>query len=82
MLEIRKWQLFAEEILANESGRSADGVPVRKIALAAVVQNPYAGRFSPQLDLLTDDSPGFGREFGRRLVAALMRSTCARITTR
>ena len=30
MVEIRKWQLFAEEILANERGRSADGAPVRR----------------------------------------------------
>jgi Amino acid synthesis len=71
MVEIRKWQLFAEEILANETAQTADGAPVRKIALAAVVGNPYAGRFSPQLNLLTDDSPAFGREFGKRLVAAL-----------
>ena len=71
MVEIRKWQLFAEEILVNETGRTSDGAPVRKIALAAVVHNPYAGRFSPQLDLLIDDSPALGREFGRRLVAAL-----------
>jgi hypothetical protein len=71
MYQVRKWQLFAEEILANETGQAADGAPVRKIAVAAVLQNPYAGRFSAQLDLLTDPSPQLGSAFGRRLVAAL-----------
>jgi hypothetical protein len=71
MLQVRKWQLFAEEILANETGQAADGVPLRKVAVAAVVQNPYAGRFSAQLNSLLEFSPGLGSEFGRRLVAAL-----------
>jgi hypothetical protein len=71
MLQIRKWQLFAEEILANETGQAADGAPVRKVAVAAVVQNPYAGRFSTDLNALLEDSPELGKEFGRRLVAAL-----------
>ncbi len=71
MYQVRKWQLFAEEILANETGQAADGAPVRRIAVAAVLQNPYAGRFSAQLNLLTDPSPQLGSAFGRRLVAAL-----------
>jgi hypothetical protein len=71
MYQIRKWQLFSEEILANETGQPADGAPLHKIALAAVVQNPYAGRFSQDLDLLVNDSSKLGAAFGRRLVAAL-----------
>jgi hypothetical protein len=71
MYQVRKWQLFAEEILANETGQAADGAPVRRIAVAAVLQNPYAGRFSAQLNLLTDPSPQLGSAFARRLVAAL-----------
>ena len=44
---------------------------LRKIALAAVVDNPYAGRFSEDLDLLVQPSGRLGAEFGRRIVALL-----------
>jgi hypothetical protein len=70
-MKIRKWHLFSEEILANESGQAADGAPVHKIAIACVVENPYAGLFSEKLDLLVERSPELGAEFGRRLVAGL-----------
>jgi hypothetical protein len=66
---IRSWLSFQEEILTNENGRGADGPPVRKVALACVLQNPYAGRFSEELSSLIKDSPALGAEFGRRLVA-------------
>jgi hypothetical protein len=70
-MQIRKWLTFSEEILANESGKAADGPALRKIALAAVLDNPYAGRFSEDLALLVNDSAKLGNEFGRRLVSAL-----------
>lgn len=69
--QIRKWFAFSEEILANETGQGADGAALRRVAIAAVVDNPYAGRFSQSLDQLLADSPKLGAEFGRRLVAAL-----------
>jgi hypothetical protein len=71
MYSIRKWMLFSEETLANETGQPADGPVLRRVAIAAVVHNPYAGRFSENLDALVKDSPKLGAEFGRRLVAAL-----------
>src|SRR5690606_27258937 len=40
-------------------------------AVACVLANPYAGRFSQNLDLLVKPSTQLGAEFGRRLVAAL-----------
>jgi hypothetical protein len=67
--KIRAWLTFSEEILANETGQPADGDPVRKLAVVCVLENPYAGRFSEDLSLLVKDSPGLGREFGRRLLA-------------
>ena len=70
-MQIRKWLAFLEEVLANESGQPADGAALRRIALAAVVDNPYAGRFSADLDLLVKPSPGLGAEFGRRIAALL-----------
>ena len=71
MYQIRKWQLFSEEIFGNETGQPADGAPLHKIAVAAIIQNPYAGRFSQDLGLLVDESSKLGAAFGRRLVAAL-----------
>jgi len=66
---IRSWLAFQQEILRNESGRAADGMPLRRFALACVLQNPYAGRFSEDLALLVQDSAQLGQEFGRRLIA-------------
>ncbi len=64
---IRGWLSFQEEILTNETGRPADGPVLRKIALACVLRNPYAGRYSQDLALLVAQSPLLGAEFGRRL---------------
>jgi hypothetical protein len=70
---VRKWYTFIDEALANETGVLADGdgQPVRKVAVAAAIQNPYAGRFSEDLSLIVKDSAALGAEFGVRLVAAL-----------
>jgi hypothetical protein len=70
-MKIRKWLSFSEEALANETGQGADGAPARKLILACVLENPYAGRFAENLDLLVKPSPQLGAEFGRRLAAAL-----------
>jgi hypothetical protein len=71
MYAVRKWFTFSEETLTNESGQAADGAPLRKLAVACVLENPYAGRFSENLDLLLKPSRELGAEFGRRLAAAL-----------
>lgn len=68
---IRKWYTQIEDSLANETGQLADGEPLRKIAIAAAVHNPYAGRFSQNLDELVEPSPALGREFGRRIKALI-----------
>jgi hypothetical protein len=59
---IRKTATLVEDTLANESGRPADGDMLRKMVLAAVVQNPYAGRFSRSLDRLVRNSDKLGQE--------------------
>ena len=71
---IRSWLAFQQEILRNESGRAADGMPLRRFALACVLQNPYAGRFSEDLALLVQDSSQLGQEFGRRLTVLVGQS--------
>ena len=66
---IRKWYSFVEETLANETGQLADGEPLFKYAVAAVIANPYAGRYSEDLAQLVEPSPLLGEEFGRRIQA-------------
>jgi len=66
---IRKWYAQIDEALVNETGKPADGPPVRKFVIACAVHNPYAGHFSEDLSQLTGDSPKLGEEFGRRLVS-------------
>ena len=69
-LVIRKWWSVSEETFLNEH-RLADGEPLVKIAVAAVILNPYAGRDSDSLGQIVDPSAELGVEFGWRLVAAL-----------
>lgn len=64
---IRKWYTQIEDSLANETGELADGEPLRKIVIAAALHNPYAGRFSRNLDDLVKPSPALGVEFARRI---------------
>lgn len=65
---VRKWLAFIDETMANETGELADGEPVRKVVLGAILKNPYAGAFSRNLDKLVAESGKLGDEFGRRLV--------------
>jgi hypothetical protein len=67
---VRKWFTHVEDVLANETGQTADGDPVRRIVIAAAIHNPYAGRFSHDLGDIVVKSDELGREFGRRAVAA------------
>ena len=69
-LLIRKWHLQVEDTLANELGRPADGALLRKIAIAAVIRNPYAGTSSADLSRIVEPSVALGEEFGRRAIAA------------
>lgn len=67
---VRKWFTHIEDVLANETGQPADGQPVRRVVIAAAIQNPYAGRFSQDLTDIVAKSDELGREFGRRAVEA------------
>jgi hypothetical protein len=68
---VRKWYLHDEEVLANETGQHADGRPLRRLVVAAAIHNPYAGTFSQDLSAIVEGSDALGKEFGRRIVAAL-----------
>ena len=49
---IRKWVEYFDETLKNETGIKTDDEPIRKYAVGAILENPYAGKFSANLDLL------------------------------
>ena len=67
---VRKWFEFFEESIFNEMGIEADGEPIAKFVVGAVIQNPYANKFSHDLSLLTEHSSKLGDAFGKRLIRA------------
>ena len=68
-IAVRKWVTFAEEI-CHEGGEPA-APPLVKAAVAAVIANPYAGRFAESLDELVEPSGELAQELVRRCVDAL-----------
>lgn len=66
---IRKWATFREEIII-EGGVPLDP-PLRRVAVAAVCSNPYAGRMSVDLSELIDFGEYLGDELMRRCQEAL-----------
>jgi len=69
MITVRKFVTLVEDVL-TEAGIAADQ-PLRKVAIAAVVNNPYAGRFSEDLSEIIEPSDELGRQMGERLVTAM-----------
>jgi hypothetical protein len=67
--EIRKYVTRIEETVV-EAGRALDR-PTRKAVVAAVVANPFAGRYEEDLGPLFDLGEQLGKELGDRAVAAL-----------
>jgi hypothetical protein len=68
-ISIRKWATFREEIL-SDGGRELER-PLRRVAVAAVCSNPYAGRYSEDLSELIDLGEVLGDELMRRCQEAL-----------
>ena len=68
-IEIRKVVTIVEEV-RSEAGIVASR-PLRRVATAAVVSNPYAGRYQEDLSALVEFSGELGRLLGTRAVEAL-----------
>ena len=69
-LDIRKIVTVTEEVRAD--GGRPDGPPLRKAAVAVVLQNPYAGKpYSDDLSALVEPSAELGKLIGERCVEAL-----------
>src|SRR5579871_6885540 len=68
-MKIRRLLSFIDEAHA-EAGRPADP-PLRKVAVAAILSNPFAGAYQADLQSLTDASAAVGREIAQRAVALM-----------
>ena len=62
--QVRKWFGCVEEV--NHDGGPPLNTPLRKAVVAAVIANPYAGRFSDDLSELIDPSPELALELTAR----------------
>ncbi len=63
--ELRKLYSQVEEIYLE--GGEADGEPLLKVAVAAIIRNPHAGRFGEDLTLMIDSSVMLGQLLGDRM---------------
>jgi hypothetical protein len=68
-MQIRKIVTYTEETL-EDGGRKLDK-PVKKAVAAAVIKNPYAGKYVEDLSLLIDWGEILGRVLGHIAVKAL-----------
>ena len=68
-IHIRKWATFREEILSD--GERELERPLRRVAVAVVCSNPYAGAWSDDLAELIDFGEFLGDELTRRCQEAL-----------
>ena len=66
---IRKTQLIVEEI--THDGGTPLAIPCRRAAMLALVHNPFAGRFEPDLAAAMDDLKPLGAMMSERLVDAM-----------
>jgi hypothetical protein len=68
-VRVRKWVTHVEEVLAD--GERAAPRPIRRCVVAAVITNPYAGRWSDDLELLMATGETLAHVFMTRALAVL-----------
>ena len=68
-LKIRKFQIFVDHATCDSEG--PDHPPLRKVAAAAVIENPYAGRFVQDLQPLMEASSTLGTRLATLAIDAL-----------
>ena len=66
---IRKQQVIVEEIF-HEGGPRAE-TPLRRAAVVTVIENPFAGRYEPEIEGFMEDLKPLGLAMAQRLVEAL-----------
>ena len=62
--------LIVEEVIRHEGGPPPDR-PLRRAAALAVIENPFAGRFEPDIQGFMKDLEPLGARMAERLVARL-----------
>jgi hypothetical protein len=68
-IQIKRTLTFVDEI-GTEAGQHVSP-PLRKVAVAAIIDNPFAGRFERDLSPLTKASEDIGRQICRLAVSLL-----------
>jgi len=68
-MQIKRVLTFIDETAAEAGQKIAP--PLRKVAIAAIIDNPFAGRFEPDLKPLTDASVAVGETICNLAIAAL-----------
>jgi hypothetical protein len=68
-MQIKRTLAFIDDI-AIEAGRAVDP-PLRKVAVVAVIDNPFAGKFEKDLSPLTKASEEIGRQMSKMAMALL-----------
>lgn len=71
LVQVRKKILTVETVL--HEGGPAPAVPLRLVAAGAVVRNPYAGRYEPDLLPFMAELRGLGRELAEEAAGVLGR---------
>lgn len=69
IVEIRKIYTMVEESYSDQE-QVAD-TPLRKVAVVAVVKNPYAGKYQEDLSYLIDESVELGRKISTMAAEAM-----------
>lgn len=68
-VEVRKLVTVVEEVL--HEGGPPPAVPPRRAAVLAVIRNPFAGRYEPDIQPFMDELKPLGLDMAGRLVRAL-----------
>jgi len=68
-VKIRKFQVSVEDIF-HEGGPAA-AKPLRRGSILAVIENPFAGAYHPEIASFMEDLKPLGLDMAKRLIAAL-----------
>jgi hypothetical protein len=68
-VKVRKVMTVVEEI-HHEGGPPVE-IPIRRGAIMAVIANPFAGRYEPDVQPMMEELKPLGLELSQRLIAAL-----------
>ncbi|KPQ05882.1 MAG: Amino acid synthesis [Rhodobacteraceae bacterium HLUCCA12] len=68
-VKLRKQAIFSEEIF--HEGGPAPSVPLRRVAMVSVIENPFAGRYEPDIQGFMKTLEPLGLSMAKRMIAEL-----------